>query len=192
MTCIEFTIWVLFCVHSPAMPSIQLSFWRNVCMSRFNYYVVFKENFAAMSSIVSSLPDMGLLASFSRSVHTTCLQLYFNYRCVSGNGIYIVWGWCCIACRMLTSDIHRNHFEWLCLLIVSLSLFWYVDAAKEVRKQLALSWQQRINISKLAPLRNECGSKFNFVGNLCFKRYLRFSRRWGFRLCSVYVGYDIM
>lgn len=85
-----------------------------------------------MNSIVSSLPSMGLLASFPWSVHTTCLQLYFNFSPVSCCGICIVWGLCCISYRMLTSDIHRNYCEWLCLLIVSLLLFWYVVASKRL------------------------------------------------------------
>jgi hypothetical protein len=119
------------CVHPLAICRFDEIF----CVSRFNYYVLCKESVAAMNSIVSSLPGMGLLASFPWSVHTTCLQLYFNFISVAGCGIYIVWGLCCIAYRMLTSDIHRNYFEWLCVLIVSLLLFWYVDAAKEVRKQ---------------------------------------------------------
>lgn len=85
-----------------------------------------------MNSIVSSLPGMGLLASFPWSVHTTCLQLNFNLSSVSCCGICIVWGLCCISYRTLTSDIHRNYCEWLCLLIVSLLLFWYVIAAKRL------------------------------------------------------------
>jgi hypothetical protein len=124
MTCTEFSIWILFRVFIP-WPCRQFScrFDEIFCVSRFNYYVLFKESVAAMNSIVSSLPGMGLLASFPWSVHTTCLQLYLNFSSVSGCGRYIVWGLCCIACRMLTSDIHRNYFEWLCLLIVSLLLF---------------------------------------------------------------------